>query len=152
MLNKLFKIPKQLLNSYNRLPQIQKMVVLAVAALAGWWLWKNYLVKVERFNSASPGTLSCTMYMTEWCPHCVSAKPHWAKISDMFNGKTVNGKKILITSVDCEKFPEIAKQQNIGGYPTFKFNLDGKDILYDGERNYNAFKGYIEKIVHSDYQ
>jgi len=159
MLNKLLKLPKQLLQSYKRLPQTQKLVVLAVLALGGWWLWKNYLSKrvggVERFAESGPGsvgTLTCTMYYTDWCPHCKTAKPEWAKLTQALHGKTLGGKKVLITSVNCEKFPEIAKQQNVTGYPSFKFDLDGKALTFNGERKFDAFKKYIESVAFSDFQ
>ena len=159
MLKQLTKLPKQLLQSYKRLPQTQKLVVLAVMALAGWWLWKNYLAKkltgVEGFaesGSKSVGTLSCTMYYVDWCPHCKTAKPEWAKLTQALHGKIVGGKKVLITSVNCEKFPEVAKQQNIGGYPTFKFDLDGKDLKFQGERKFDGFKKFIESVAFSDFQ
>jgi thiol-disulfide isomerase/thioredoxin len=159
MLDQLLKLPKQLLQSYKRLPQTQKLVVFAVLALAGWWLWKNYLAQkvmgMEGFaesGAKSIGTLTCTMYYVNWCPHCKDAKPEWAKLTQALNGKMLNGKKVLITSVDCEKFPEMAKRQNIGGYPTFKFDLDGRQLQFQGERKFDAFKRFIESVAYSDFQ
>lgn len=159
MLDQLLKLPKQLLQSFKRLPQTQQLVVLAVLALAGWWLWKNYLAKrlgrVEGFaerGAKSIGTLNCTMYYVDWCPHCKDAKPEWAKLMQSFNGKTVGGKKVIVTSVNCEKFPEVAKEQNIGGYPTFKFDLDGQPLTFQGERKFDAFKKFIESVAYSDFQ
>jgi len=158
MLDQLFKLPKQLLQSYKRLPQTQKLVVFAVLALAAWWLWKNYFAHgmgMERFaesGAKSIGTLTCTMYYVNWCPHCKDAKPEWEKLVQAFHGKTINGKKILITKVDCEKFPEVAKQQNVTGYPTFKFDLDGRQLNFQGERSFDSFKKYIENVAYSDFQ
>ena len=159
MFDQLLKFPKQLVHSYKRLPKTQKLVILAVLALAGWWLWKNYLAKrvegVEGFvetGAKAMGTLNCTMYYTNWCPHCKSAKPEWARLTQALHGKTVGGKKVLIISVDCEKFPEVAKQQNVSGYPTFKFDLDGNPFTFQGERKFDAFKSFIENVAHSDFQ
>jgi len=94
--------------------------------------------------------LTCTMYYTEWCGYCKKAKPEWNKLTDEYNGKNANGKTIIITKINCEENPEIAKQEQIEGYPTFKFSLDGQEVPYNGERTYNAFKEFIDNIVHSD--
>ena len=154
MLNKLLTLPKQLIRSFKKLPQTQKLVVLAVLALGGWWLWQNYLQpRLEGFGEKNKvGTLTCTMYYTDSCPHCVKAKPEWGQFAQAFNGKTVGDNKVMITSVNCEKFPEIAKQQNIGGFPTFRFEMNGKQLDYQNERTYDAFKRYIESVSFSDFQ
>ena len=106
---------------------------------------QNHDDGLEGFKSNT--TLQCTMYYTEWCPHCKSAKPEWNKLMNEFNGKNVNGKKILITKIDCEKYPELAKKQNIEGYPTFKFVLDGSELEYTGGRSYLEFKRFIQSVV-----
>jgi thiol-disulfide isomerase/thioredoxin len=154
MFDKLFNLPKQLMQSYKRLPQMQKFVVLAVLGLVAWWFWKNYMATgMEGFaESGDVGTLTCTMYYVDWCPHCKNAKPEWEKLMQALHGKVINGRKILITKVDCEKFPEIAKQQNITGYPMFKFDLDGRLLDFQGERTFDAFKRYIETVAYSDFQ
>ena len=156
MLDQLLNIPKDLLRSFKKLPQPQQLVVLAVLAVGAYWLYKNYIAKrlaLETFaEDGNVGTLTCTMYYVDWCPHCKDAKPEWEKLKQSFHGKMLGKKKVLIASVDCEKFPEVAKQQNIGGYPTFKFQLDGKDLDFNGERKYDAFKKYVENIAYSDFQ
>lgn len=105
----------------------------------------------EGDSETASTTLTCTMYYTSWCGYCKKAKPHWEKLTDMLHGKTVNGKKILITKVDCEKYPDLAKQQGIEGYPTFKFDIDGKYLNYIGGHSLDDFKKYIESIVQADY-
>jgi thiol-disulfide isomerase/thioredoxin len=142
---------KKLSRSVQKLPTMQKVVIAAVIVLSGLWLWKNYAVK-EGFGypKTADKTLTCTMYYTEWCPHCKSAKPEWAKLKEMFNGKTVKNTKILIVSIDCEKYPEIAKKQNVTGFPTFKFDLDGRSFDFDGDRRFDNFKRFIEEVLNND--
>jgi len=151
MFDQVIEFPKKLFREFNRLPTMQQVVIVAILGLAAYWLWKNYAVRREGFNqgrdSVGAGTLTCTMYYVDWCPHCKSAKPEWAKIMDTFNGKIINGKKILVVSIDCEKYPDIAKKQNVTGYPTFKFDLDGKQLNFNGERQFNSFKQFIESVL-----
>lgn len=92
------------------------------------------------------GTLKCTMYYTEWCGYCKTAKPHWNRIMDEYNGKTLNGKPIIIEKVNCDENPEVAKAEKIDGFPTFKFILNGQEVSFNGERTYDSFKKFIDNL------
>ena len=138
-----------LTRKFNRLRLWQKVLVLLVVVWALNKLFKIFL-RQEGFDGGAPGTLKCVMYYVDWCPHCKTAKPEWNKLIKDFGGKTINGKRILITKVDCEENPEIAKAQNIDGYPTFRFDLEGTDLEYTGGRTYGDFKRFIESVVRTD--
>jgi hypothetical protein len=71
---------------------------------------------------------------------------------DMFHNKHLNGTKILVTSIDCEKYPEIAKKQNVTGYPTFKFDMDGRNLDFSGDRRFDNFKRFIEQVLNGDFR
>lgn len=149
-MDKIIEFPKKLFREFKRLPKMQQLVIAAIVVLAAYWLWKNYAVRREGFaqprDSTGEGTLTCTMYYVDWCPHCKTAKPEWEKLMDTFNGKIINGKKILVVSIDCEKYPEAAKEAKLG-YPTFKFDLDGQKLDFNGERKFNSFKQFIESVL-----
>jgi thiol-disulfide isomerase/thioredoxin len=87
------------------------------------------------------------MYWVDWCKFCKKAKPEWNQLKDEYNGKVINGKKILIVDIDCTKNEEIAEEEDIKGYPTFKFNLDGKYYDYPDQPVYDKFKTFIEYLV-----
>jgi thiol-disulfide isomerase/thioredoxin len=151
-MDKIVEFPKKLFREFKRLPQMQQIAIVAIVVLAAYWLWKNYGSRLRREGfgdqkGSEPGTLTCTMYYVDWCPHCKTAKPEWKKLMDMFHGKTINGKKVLVVSIDCEKYPDVAKKQNVTGYPTFKFDLDGKPLNFNGERQFNEFKRFIESVL-----
>lgn len=152
--------------AFNRLKMWQKVVlILGVMWLLGWF---TGFVKFEGFDGGAPrgmemmgamsgdtrgkpaGTLECTMYYTDWCPHCKSVKPDWEKLAGELNGKVINGNKVIIAKVNCEEHPEVAKAQNIEGYPTFKFNFNGKDYPYEHGRSYDEFKRFIQSVAYSD--
>ena len=152
-MDKILKYPKMAVSSFKKLPFLQQLVVAAAIAFALHWVWKNYWL--EHFNGESPksvGTLRCTMYYVDWCPHCNDAKPEWDRIIDLFHGKTLNGKKILVTKIDCVKNADEAKRLGINGYPTFKFDLDGRQMDFSGDRKFDSFKQFIEKITRADHQ
>lgn len=153
---------KKLLNKFERLPQFQKIAIIAAIALAGWWFYNNHIKgsgMLERYSASNndvkgPSTnLVCTMYYTEWCPHCKTAKPEWQALKDKLNGKKVGGKNIIVTSVDCEKEKGKAAAAGVSGFPTFKFDFDGKSLTYDKpERTVDGFLRYIQSIASSDHQ
>jgi thiol-disulfide isomerase/thioredoxin len=109
----------------------------------------------EASDGASEGSqpsnvLNCTMYYAPWCGHCKTAKPEWEKLEQALSGQIINGTKILITKIDCEKYPKVAEEQGIQGFPTFKFEMKGKYYDYKGGRTFGEWKQYIESIVHAD--
>lgn len=93
------------------------------------------------------GQIVCTMYYVDWCPHCKTAKPEWEQLMQNYNGKVVNGKKVLVLKINCEENPEAAKRDNIDGYPTFKFNMDGKYHDYSDERVYDKFESFLHYLA-----
>lgn len=158
MLDKLLAAPKKAFAQFKKLPQTQQLVIVAVLVLAGLWLYKNYSAKKESFDQAAGargapvrgagGKLVCTMYYTEWCPHCTSAKPEWEKLRQTMDGKFVGGTEIMIVKVDCEKEKDKAQAAGVEGFPTFKFDLNENSLTYSGkERTFSAFKEYIESLV-----
>jgi thiol-disulfide isomerase/thioredoxin len=102
----------------------------------------------QRNSSESSGNLTCTMYYVEWCKFCKKAKPEWEKLVSELDGKVINGKKIVVNSINCDENEEVAEKENIKGYPTFKFNMDGKYIDYpDAPSDYNSFQTFIRELV-----
>ena len=93
------------------------------------------------------GEVVCTMYYTDACPHCQKAKPEWQKFEDQYNGQVVNGKKVLIVKINCEQQPEVAEQENIKGFPTFKFSFNDKTFDYNDERVLQNFVDFLQRIT-----
>lgn len=75
-------------------------------------------------------------------------KPDWDKLAGVFN---TAGSRALIADVDCTadsgKF--VCHKYGVSGYPTIKYftNASGTDgEKYDGSRDYNALKTFVEKM------
>ena len=103
---------------------------------------KNSLSTLYTFNTG----LQCTLFYTEWCPYSKAKMPKWARLAQTFNGKTVHGTRLSVNSIDCDKFPMCANQQNIEGYPTFKFYLDGVSLPFDAALGLKLDSGYNELV------
>lgn len=52
------------------------------------------------------------MFGTDWCPHCVDAKPKFNKLKGKF-------KNAEFEFINCETNPEIEAQFNIEAYPSY---------------------------------
>jgi len=96
----------------------------------------NYIK--EDYNSDSN---NFKMYYVDWCPHCVSAKPHFKKL---MKHRKINNNKIKYHLIDCEKNPKLAEEAGITGYPTFILN-DAKK--YEGDRSYNHLLNFLHKNI-----
>lgn len=143
---------KKAIANFNRLPTIQKIVVLAVIGLVAYWLYKRYMAKREGMNGsagsdAGNGEIVCTLYYTDWCPHCKTVKPEWAKLRDAMHGKPISGGRIvLIKMVNCEEDKAAAEAAGVQGFPTIKIVVNGTVRDYSGERTFSAFQQYISAL------
>ena len=98
----------------------------------------------ESFNSNTEAKM--TMYYVDWCPHCVSTKPHFQKLM-AHNNENINGKVLKVAMVNCEKNPELAEAAGVEGYPTIQLELNAKRHNYDGERTEAGFMSYIKNML-----
>lgn len=146
------------LEYWNKLSNMYKIIATAIIVIAMYYAFNWYQEtrtqvahSVENYdgteNANGKPDLVCTMYYTTWCKFCTKAKPEWERVIQEFNGKVVNGKKILITKIDCEKNTDVAEKENIKGYPTFKFNLNDKYYDYPDEPVFDKFKTFINYLV-----
>ena len=87
------------------------------------------------------------MYYADWCPHCQTAKPYFKQLKDELNGNMINGEKVIITMVDADAEKDKVEKAGVGGFPTFHLVKNGTVIKFDGERDYDGFKKFLEEKV-----
>ena len=92
------------------------------------------------------GDVVIVLFYVDWCPHCVSTKPHFQKLM-AHNNENINGKVLKVAMVNCEKNPELAEAAGVEGYPTIQLELNGKRHNYDGERTEAGFMSYIKNML-----
>lgn len=88
------------------------------------------------------------LFYVDWCPHCVSSKPEWAKVVNKHNNTTVNGKNVKVQACNCEGSEaeqETANDNSIQGYPTIKAIKNNETVEYNGARNADAIEAFIEQ-------
>ena len=107
--------------------------------------------ELDRINNKlnpSQNDVMIVLFYVDWCPHCVSTKPEWAKLQNNMNNKKVNGKNVQVKAVNCEGSKveeEAAKDNNINGFPTVKLIKNNETIDYNGERNAEAIAEFVNQ-------
>jgi thiol-disulfide isomerase/thioredoxin len=96
----------------------------------------EHIIK-DGMNSSSGQDVELLFFSTDWCPHCKTAKPEWEQLVSEYDGKTINGRKVIFTDVNCtNESPDVDRmmdQYHIEGFPTIKLLKDGQVISYDAK-------------------
>jgi len=99
-------------------------------------------------NSSSNSPIELMIFSADWCPHCKAAAPEWEKIEEEYSSKTINGRSVIFTKVNCtEETPDIEKlikQYDVSGFPTVKLLKDGSVIDFDAKPTYDNFKSFLD--------
>jgi len=68
-------------------------------------------------------------------------KPDWDKLGDTFK----SARKIVIGDVDCTVHNDLCGKHGVKGFPTIKVFKSGKPEAYNGGRDFNSLKSFVEK-------
>lgn len=76
--------------------------------------------------------------LTTGCGHCKKAKPEFVSAADKF----ADDPKVELAAVDCTVDQQLCAQNEVRGYPTFKyFNYYKNTKPYNGGRTVSASAG-----------
>jgi len=88
-------------------------------------------------TSGSGTPVELIIFTAQWCPICTTAKPEWKQVVDEYQDKTINGRTVIFTEVDCTtETPDVEKminQYKVEGFPTVILLKDGQVINYDAK-------------------
>lgn len=79
------------------------------------------------------------LFHVDWCGYCVQFLPIWNQLK-----QTEKGVKFIDHNLTGK--PKLAQKQNITGYPTLRFKIEGRFYNYIGDRNPARLKSIIKKI------
>ena len=82
------------------------------------------------------------LFKAEWCGHCKAFKKTWEQLKSDDITNNIN----LIT-YDSNTHKEKINSWNIQGFPTLILQQGGTAYEYDGPREINNIKKFIEKII-----
>jgi len=83
------------------------------------------------------------LFKADWCGHCQQFKNNW----EILKSDQELSKKINFITLDSEKNASSIKEWNVSGYPTIIFKKDNNAVEYNGERNVNSIKKFINENI-----
>lgn len=95
-----------------------------------------------------PNDVILVFFYADWCPHCVSAKPEFAKVVAKMNNTQVNGKNVKVQACNCEGSEvekATASDNNIEGFPTIKLLTNTNAIDYNGARDAAGMETFVSE-------
>lgn len=98
----------------------------------------------EGFSGQADPTF--TMFGVDWCGHCKSAKP---KFEAMGSKVTIGDHAVYLRYINPEKDKAAAAGYALDGYPTFYLDHGSKRIKYDGPRNADGFREFLQQQLSS---
>jgi|APSaa5957512493_1039668.scaffolds.fasta_scaffold111405_1 protein disulfide-isomerase-like protein len=141
-------------NNANNTSSASWLIVLVViVALIGVYFYIQQNRAKEAFTADitvhEEKAMNLVLFYAEWCGHCKQFKPAWDQTVADLNGKTINGVKVNLHSVDCDSEKKLAEEYNVSGFPTIRCitkDENGKNDAahsYDGARNQEAVTEFI---------
>lgn len=131
-------------------PALPYLLVIGGAILIFIWARSAKGFSMEGFSSkggkdGDKPDYHFLMYYADWCPHCVSAKPEFAKLKDT---QVINGKTVKMQMINAETQADQVLEK-VTGYPTIRLYDDKKSLIdeYGKERTFDGFMGYLETKI-----
>lgn len=111
----------------------------------------KYYANSEGGNASGNNNAELLFFYADWCPHCKNAKPIWNEIREEYEGKTINGYKVVFTEINCsEETPEVEKMMNqysVEGYPTIKLLKDDQVVEYDAKPTKDTLVKFLNTVL-----
>lgn len=116
-------------------------ILVIAAVFLGLFLLSKLVGNVftERFS----GNATLYFFYADWCPHCTKVKPTWSALENENLG-------VSLEKVDCSdrnNVPELAKQYNVGGFPTIMLVNNGNVQEYSGNRSKEDIMAFVNSNV-----
>ena len=146
-------IYKDYVQPYQR--RILVVTLIIIFSLAGYYAYKTMArpyvdgsqsTDIANYNKQQKEATVYFFY-ADWCPHCKTAKPEWAKFQANFSSKSMNEYTIQCIPVNCtEETSEnssIIQKYSIDSYPTVKMLKEGTIIDFDSKITEDSLEQFI---------
>lgn len=132
------------------------VLFIAVMIYLSYYLYNQFAGTKTAFTPNSPQqmpekTAELLLFHTEWCPHCKKAMPDWKSLKSEYEGKQINGYKLVFTEHNCtnesEEIEELLEKYKIEGYPTIKLLKDNQIIEYDAKPTKSTILQFLNTVL-----
>lgn len=137
------------------------VLLVIILAIIAYFSYKSYVEPMTNptykanvpsgADSKSGKEAEIMLFSTDWCPHCKTAKPEWEQVKAEYDGKEINGYKMIFTDVNCtNESPDVEKMMNtykIEGFPTIKLVKDNQIIDYDAKPTKATLTQFLNTVV-----
>jgi len=96
----------------------------------------------DRFLEVSNDGTWFVMFYAPWCGHCKKLEPIWHQVS-----QSLHSSNIRVSKVDCTRFPSVASEYNVKGFPTLLLLKNGEVFQYKGDRSREPLVDYAERMA-----
>jgi thiol-disulfide isomerase/thioredoxin len=136
-------------------------MIIAILISAVIMIGVVYMIYKQQFSTTSykPNSQNTNaskeaemiLFYVDWCPHCKTAKPEWDQVKAEYQGKTINGYKVIFTEINCTnesaEIENVIKTYKIEGYPTIKLIKDGQIIEYDAKPTKATMEQFLNTVL-----
>jgi thiol-disulfide isomerase/thioredoxin len=140
---------------------ISFIIIALLLVLFGYYIYKQSTKTTAGFNanrehapkggSGGSKVANLMLFYVDWCPHCKTAKPEWENLKAEYEGKTINGYKIIFTEYNCttesSETEELMNKYKIEGYPTIKLLKDNQIIEYDAKPTKATMEQFLNTVL-----
>ncbi|KAK6167382.1 hypothetical protein SNE40_021422 [Patella caerulea] len=84
-------------------------------------------------------------FYAPWCGHCKRLAPTWLELAQIYSGRD----DVIIADVDCTRYSDICKNNQIRGYPTLILLRNGVRVQeYSGSRTLDSLQSFVDSHLH----
>ena len=105
-------------------------------------------------NGQPNNTAEILLFSASWCPVCKNAEPYWRDFRGEYEGKVINGYKLLFTEVDCSddaseepQLVSLMEQFQVTEYPTIKLVKDKTIVGFDAAVTKENLEQFINSML-----
>ena len=130
---------------------VATVVMIGVAYMIYKQQFPTTTYKPNSSNADASKEAEMIRFYVDWCPHCKTAKPEWDQVKAEYQGKTINGYKVIFTEINCTnesaEIENVIKTYKIEGYPTIKLIKDGQIIEYDAKPTKATMEQFLNTVL-----
>jgi len=153
---------------YNRYIRRYSLIIMAIVMLVlfivvGMYAYKKYYSEpksktkysdISNINTRGK-PVEILFFFADWCPHCKAAKPIWIQFKEEYDGKIINGNKIICREIDCtddkndpnDQISALISQYKVESFPTIIMLVGENRIDFDAKITKSSLDQFVKSAI-----